>query len=108
MYEKQREMWAKAAKGATKRFGPPSWLVQESMKPSEDFTACAVRLSRDIVVPAGDVGTNEYNRLLSLQKAKAAGVDVGTLCDACRKNPKEGRYNICAGCRKRAWRQSKA
>ncbi len=76
--------------------------------------------AREEYLTAGYVPTGaDYERLLSLQnggnppKGQVVPTNVPTsevvpTCVACGKNPPEARYNICAACRKRAWRQRKA
>ena len=100
MYERQREAWEKAAKGATKRFGPPNWLVQESMKPGEDFTACAVRIKEEIFGVPEKLAVPEK----SMEQVNVPDEPVPyreDFCEDCGTAPKAEYRKVCNACRMR-------
>ncbi|KKK51186.1 hypothetical protein LCGC14_3117450 [marine sediment metagenome] len=75
--------------------GPPNWLVNERRRKGEERKDTAERLRREygLDVPTIIVPTKD----LSLQ-------DVPTPCEDCGLRPREGRYKVCSGCRKKAQR----
>ncbi len=132
--DEQRRLraWETALRAEPQRvraFGVPSWLVQKHLNPSKDgsdFTEMSEKLRKQygLDVEYGVLGWASGDKVdMSPSKAllgakmspnvpKSADVpieivpkvEMSPMCVGCHERPPEKGRNICAGCRKRAWR----
>ena len=76
-------------------YGPPSWLVLETWNEKrESFQEAAVRVRARYGLDEPQ-GPRKKANVPTQHKSR----DI--LCENCRDNPREGRYKVCAACRKR-------